>query len=167
MQLRPLAANDLDLVAMWMGDKDNYQWLDFGAGLQVLTAPSLAVMSRRDINYLRLFTSEAHDRPIGAVALSNMATAFGSATLWYVLGDKAYAGHGYTRCAVGRLLARGFGELGLTSVNAWAVETNPASVRILQKNGFRLIGRQRRCHLLNGELHDRLLFDLLATEHRP
>jgi RimJ/RimL family protein N-acetyltransferase len=89
-----------------------------------------------------------------------------SATLWYVLGNKAFEGRGHTKQAARKMLEEGFGELGLHSVNAWVVETNQASIRILERIGFRLLGMQRECHLLDGVLRDRLLYDLLATEFR-
>ena len=31
--------------------------------------------------------------------------------------------------------------------------------------GFKFIGRQRRCHVVDGRVCDRLWFDLLASEH--
>jgi RimJ/RimL family protein N-acetyltransferase len=165
MHLRPLETDDLETVAGWMALEENSQWLDFGGGRQVLTAASLALMRQRDLHCLRLFTSDEGDPPIGIVALSNLIESFKSGTLWYVLGNKRYSGHGYTSRAVSDMLSIGFGQLKLESVNAWAVAKNTASVRVLEKNGFSLIGRQRRCHLIGRQLQDRLLFDLLSEEH--
>lgn len=165
MKLRALEKDDLEVVAHWMAEEENYRWLDFGAGQQILTASALAVVRQREIHCLKLYTADTDEHPLGVVALSNIAPAFKSATLWYVLGDKRYAGHGHTSRAVARMLTLGFRELALESVNAWVVETNAASIRILKKNGFRLIGRQRRCHWVGGGLRDRLLFDILVTEH--
>ena len=67
--------------------------------------------------------------------------------------------------AMPMLLAHAFGQMGLESVQAWAVETNTASIRIIKRLNFRYVGRLRRCHAMNGRLYDRLLFDLLADEH--
>jgi RimJ/RimL family protein N-acetyltransferase len=58
-----------------------------------------------------------------------------------------------------------FRDLGLHTVNTWVVEHNP-SLRIIERLGFRLIGRQRQSHCIDGRAYDRLLFDLLASEHR-
>jgi RimJ/RimL family protein N-acetyltransferase len=165
MRLEPLSDSNLEAAAGWMGAKENYQWLDFGAGLQVLTAVALKVMSQRDLHLLRVFTSDEGDRPIGIVALSNIAEGFKTATLWYVLGEKGCGGRGFTSRAVSGILALGFRERGLQAVNAWVVDSNEPSRRVLVRNGFRLIGRQRQCHAIEGRLHDRLLFDLLAHEH--
>jgi RimJ/RimL family protein N-acetyltransferase len=114
---------------------------------------------------LRVFTPDDDATPIGLVGLSNIAPAFRTATLWYVLGDKTYAGRGYTSRAVAGLLALAFTTLGLESLSAWAVEDNAPSIHVLRRNGFRPIGRQRQCHVIDGCPRDRLLFDLLASEH--
>ena len=64
------------------------------------------------------------------------------------------------------ILTMGFKVLGLQAINAWTVESNGPSIRVLEQNQFRLIGRQRRCHYIDGFPFDRLLFDLLAEEHK-
>jgi len=166
MELRPLRHNDIKLVSEWMSEKANYQWLDFGAGRQILNAASIMVMSKRPLHCFRLFAPSGHGAAAGLVALSNITATFKSARLWYVLGDKRQSGRGYTSNAVGKMLTLAFTELELETVNAWALEQNKASIRVLTKNGFRLIGRQRRCHAVDGELLDRLWFDILASEHQ-
>ena len=151
--------------AGWLADAANARWLDFGAGVQTLTAPALILMTRRPNHLLRVFTADGEDEAAGLVAFSDIVRPAGTARLWYVLGAKGHAGRGLTTRAVSRLLTVGFTELGLVAVNAWAVDGNAASVRVLERNGFRLVGRQRRCHVMDGRRHDRLLYDLLAEEH--
>jgi RimJ/RimL family protein N-acetyltransferase len=166
VHLSPLEKSHLELVVGWLNDEDNYKWLDFGAGRQILSAPAIAAMRQRELHCLRLFSPSRSEGPVGIVAISDIAANFRSGTLWYVLGDKTAGGKGYTSLATGAMLDLAFGELGLESVNAWAVENNTPSIRVLQKHGFRLIGKQRSCHLVDGMLRGRLLFDLLAEEHR-
>lgn len=165
LRLEPLDDRAIELAATWLGEEENYKWLDFGHGKQRIGALALKLMSQRDIHLLRAFTEGSGSQPIGVVALSDIARAFGTATLWYVLGEKAYARHGYTTEAVYLLLDVGFRELGLRSVQAWTVEANRASVRVLERNGFSLAGRLRQCHVVDGIPQDRLLFDLLAEEY--
>ena len=57
-----------------------------------------------------------------------------------------------------------FRELGLHAINTWIVDGNP-SRRLIERVNFRFIGRQRQCHYIDGECRDRLLYDLLASEH--
>ena len=165
MELQPLEDQDIPLVAEWMAKPENHCWLRFGPGVHTVGAATLKLMARRDLHMLRLFTAEAEGPPIGIVALSEVDRAFKTATLWYVLGEAAYRGHGFASRAVKELLTEGF-NAGLVAVNAWAVDANVPSIRVLERNQFRLIGRQRMCHWMDGRPHDRLLFDLIASEHR-
>lgn len=166
MRLEPLADGLLPVVEAWLADEANSRWLDFGAGVQRLGSGALKIMAQREVHCLRVFWADGASEPSGLVALGNIARRFRTATVWYVLGDKRQAGRGHTTRAVGCLLDVAFGPLALEAVNAWAVESNTASIRVLTANGFRPIGRQRRCHVIDGRVADRLLFDRLASEPR-
>lgn len=166
MKLLPLYAPDVfELVAGWLARKENYQWLDFGNGLQVITPTLLKVMVQRETHFLRAYTSNRDGTPIGLVGLNSINTAFRSATFWGLSGDKSFGNRGFSTYASSRLMSIAFSELGLESVNTWAVEHNP-SIRTIERLGFREIGRLRRCHWIDGRPYDRRLFDLLAGEHR-
>lgn len=166
MELRPLDNDGCWLAACWLAEKQNHQWLDFGNGVQALEASSLKVMAQRELHLLRLFTTDGDDSPIGLVALSNIDPNFRTANLWFLLGDKGHARQGYTARAVSKMLTQGFGELGLEAVNAWAVDRNTASIKTIQRNSFRPVGRLRQCHYIDGQPCDRLLFDILKSEHQ-
>lgn len=167
MILRPVERADHETIVGWLGQDENARWLDFGGGNQQMNHVLFQLMARRESNVYRVFTADGDDAPIGMVALSDLSRNFRTAMLWYVLGDKRWSGRGYTTRAVARLLTLAFTDLELWAVNAWAVEANRASIRVLERNHFRLIGRQRQCHCIEGKALDRLLFDLLAPEHRP
>lgn len=149
----------------WLSQKDNYQWLDFGDGRQLVSPEWLKIGMQRGRHVLRVFTSDVDDAPVGVVGLSSVNPYFKTATLWVVLGDKSYAGRGYASRAVSRMLTLGFSELGLRSINTWIVEHNP-SIRVAERVRFRPMGRQRQCHQIDGRPYDRLWFDLLASEHQ-
>ncbi len=166
MKLRPIdRAGLFRTVAEWLSLKENYQWLDFGNGRQILTPEWLKIMTQRDTEILRAFTSDHDDTPIGVVGLTNIDRAFRTARIWVVAGDTSFRARGYATRAASRLLTYGFETVGLNVVNTWIVEHNP-SLRIAQRLQFRLIGRQRQCHLIDGVAYDRLWFDLLANEHK-
>ena len=166
MKLLPLATSGiLDLVAGWLAQKENYQWLDFGNGRQIVTPALLKIMAQRDAHFLRVYTWGRDDRPIGIVGLNSVDRAFKTGTLWAVAGEKSFSNRGYVSLASSKLLTLAFRGLGLHVVDTWIVDRNP-SVRSLERLNFRFIGRQRQCHIIDGRPYDRLLFDLLATEHR-
>ena len=149
MKLLPLDSSELlELVGDWLGKEENAKWLDFGSGVQAPTPAMLRIMTQRGLHVLRVYTGGVDEAPVGVVGLSNVDRRFKTATAWAVLGNKRYGG-----CP--------------TAANAWTVEINVAARRVLEQLGFQPIGRQRHCHLIDGRAYDRLLFDLLASEHRP
>jgi len=155
----------LNLAAGWLAQKENYQWLDFGGGRQVVTPALLKIMAQRDTHFIRMYTSDRDDAPIGIGGLNNVDRVNKTATFWGLSGDKSFRSRGYATLAASMFLSLAFRELGLHSVNTWVVDHN-SSLRIGERLNYNFVGRLRQCHLIDGRLHDRLLFDLLASEHR-
>lgn len=167
MQLLPLDKPELiNLAADWLNEPGNYKWLDFGNGMQRVSAASLKIMTQREIHVLRAFTADDDKTPIGLIGLSNVDPNFKTAAIWIVLGDKQYSAKRYPIRASSKLLAFAFGELGLNAVQAWCVECNHASARLIRRLNFQPIGRQRRAHQIDGQIYDRLWFDLLPSEFK-
>ena len=165
MEMKPLESSNIGVVAGWLSDPHNYKWLDFGNRIQRLSPAVLKLMSTKPKHCLNFYSSSGGEHPIGLVGLTNIDKHFNTAVLWYVLGDKMFANQGYTTAAVWKLLGIGFNELGLRAISAWAVETNHPSIRVLEKTRFRYIGKQRACHVVDGAVVDRLLFDLVSEEY--
>jgi RimJ/RimL family protein N-acetyltransferase len=167
MKLLTIAPSNDGPVNRWLTQRENFQWLDFGCGRQELTSLAIKMMMAKATNLVRLFTDDEDEDPIGIVALCNISEVFRTGMLWYVLGEKALSGRRYTARAVNEILTLGFCQMGLRSVTAWAVESNTASLRILEINHFKLMGRQRLAHQVADRIYDRLHFDLTAEEHQP
>jgi RimJ/RimL family protein N-acetyltransferase len=166
MKLLPLDRPELlELVAGWLARKENNQWLDFGNGRQPITPTLLKIMAQRETHVLRAYTSDRDDILIGVVGLNSVDRAFKTATFWGVSGDKSFRNRGYSTIASSKLMTLAFRDLGLHAVNTWAAEHNP-SLRTIERLGFRFVGKLRQCHYIDGRPYDRLLFDLLASEHR-
>src|SRR5688572_1752981 len=164
-RLKPLDSPELiQTVARWLAEKENHRWLQFGDGKHVLTPTLLKIMTQKDTHVLRVYTSET-DAPLGIVGLDEVNRNFKTARIWVVAGEKNRCGRGYATQAVSQMLTLAFRDLGLHAVNTWIVENNP-SVRVAEHVGFRFVGRQRQCHWMDGVAYDRLLFDLLASEHK-
>src|SRR5438876_4367839 len=93
MKLLPLDSPKLiELVASCLGKPENYKWLDFGNGVQVLTPVTLRIMTQREIQVIRAYTADHGDVPVGVVGLTNVDRKFKTASLWAVLGNKRYGG---------------------------------------------------------------------------
>jgi len=166
MKLLPLDSPELiELAASWLAREENYRWLDFGAGRQVVTPALLKVMAQRDSHFIRIYTDDTDDTPIGIAALNNVDRTFRTGTLWGAAGERSFRSRGYGTLGGSRLLTLAFRELGLHAINTWVADGNP-SRRLVERLHFRYVGRMRECHYMDGKPYDRLFFDLLASEHR-
>jgi RimJ/RimL family protein N-acetyltransferase len=168
MRIRPAADRDLELIVGWLAQPRIARWLDFGS-----ERPPTALGLKYALGQggTRLFTyapaDPAQAAPVGVVGLSSIQPRFRTALLWYALGEPRFAGRGLTARAAAEVVRIGFEELDLRAINAWVVDGNEASVRILESIGFQRIGRQRQCHRIDSQPRDRLLFDIMASEFTP
>jgi [ribosomal protein S5]-alanine N-acetyltransferase len=78
--------------------------------------------------------------------------------------DQARSGRGLATRAVAAALEHAFGELGLHRVEAGTAVANVASQRVLEHNGFTLVGTLRRHLLVRGVWTDHLLWERLADD---
>ncbi len=77
-----------------------------------------------------------------------------------------YWGKGYVSEAVKLILEYAFKYLNLVKVYAHVVSGNKASARVLEKNGFKLVGKYRKhLHIPNEGYKDVLVYDLLREEY--
>ncbi len=77
---------------------------------------------------------------------------------------RAYWGQGLATRATRAAIDFGFGSLGLTRIQATVMEGHAASVRVLEKCGFRKEGVLRDYRLCRGVLKDFGMFALLRRE---
>ena len=160
--IRELRPDDLGLVAAWLSRNEINRWLTAQWRNRVVSTTCLAIALRNSKN--RFFLVHCGGKPCGLVALADIDLADATAMVWYALGDSAFSKRGIASEAVKQLIRKSFHELKLESLYAWIMEDNAASARVLQKVGFREIGRIRRAVSSNGRQVDRIYFDLIASE---
>ena len=120
--------------------------------------------ARDDHGYAFFVLEVVTGRLTGGVTLSNVRRGVTqSATLGYWMGAP-YAGHGTMTNAVALLIPYVFQELRLHRLEAATQPINPASIRVLEKNGFQREGYARRYLKINGDWHDHALYGLLADD---
>jgi len=103
---------------------------------------------------------------IGFAHLGEIERAQGRCKLGYLIGEKELWGRGFATEAVRAAVAHAFGPLGLRRIGAGVYATNPASIRVLEKVGFRREG-VLRSHVRRGDAFvDEILFGILAGEQR-
>jgi RimJ/RimL family protein N-acetyltransferase len=84
-----------------------------------------------------------------------------SAEIGYWLGEE-YWGRGIATEAVRTVTEWGFENLGLVRIHALVFESNPASVRVLEKAGFEVEGRMRSAVVKRGRVMDQILLSIIA-----
>ncbi|MDH5018836.1 GNAT family N-acetyltransferase [Halobacterium rubrum] len=82
--------------------------------------------------------------------------------MYWVLPE--HQGNGYVTEATELFLDYAFRECGYHKVTARALETNAASIAVLEKLGFQREGTLRDDHFVDGDLVDAHAFGLLADE---
>lgn len=101
---------------------------------------------------------------IGRANLNNVVRGvFDNAYLGYFMSE-AFNGKGYMTEAVYQLIRLAFQELGLHRIQAATLTNNQASIRVLQKNGFRQEGEAKRYLKINGKWEDHYLFAITSEE---
>jgi len=100
----------------------------------------------------------AGDELVGYANLNAVVRGvFQNAYLGYAVGAAAN-GRGYATDAVREVARVGFAELGLHRIQAAAIPRNTASIRVLEKAGFRREGLAERYLLIAGTWEDHVLF---------
>ena len=119
------------------------------------------------IRPIRSSCSAAEDNAlVGGLTLANIRRGVAQAgSLGYWIGAP-YARQGYMTAAVRALLPFAFDALRLHRLEAACIPTNAASVRLLEKTGFRREGYARAYLCINGIWQDHLLYARLQTDPR-
>lgn len=121
---------------------------------------------REDLGYAFFLLREIDDRLLGGITLSNVRRGVTqAAAVGYWVGQP-YAGRGYMTKALSGIVGFAFDELKLHRIEAACMPTNQASIRVLEKNGFRREGLARRYLKINGVWQDHLLYAILADDPR-
>jgi [ribosomal protein S5]-alanine N-acetyltransferase len=104
---------------------------------------------------------------IGVVALTEVLRGpIQSCYIGYYL-DKEHNGRGYATEAVRLAVAFAFDELKLHRLEAGVMPHNHASLRVLQKCGFRREGVARKSVEIDGVWQDHQMLAILAEDERP
>jgi ribosomal-protein-alanine N-acetyltransferase len=101
---------------------------------------------------------------LGGITLSNVTRGMTqTATLGYWIGRR-HAGRGYMTNAVRAIVPFAFGSLRLHRLEAACLAHNTASMRLLERIGFRREGLARGLVCINGRWQDHIVFALLSDD---
>lgn len=175
--VRPLRTRD---GAAWVEARQrNQQWLSPWEGTPEAQPCASWVDRHSSAVYsamLRQFRREAragrllpfgvtyHGRIIGQVTVGTVVRgAFDSATVGYWL-DSAVAGRGIMPVALGLVVDHCFGPVGLHRIEANVRPENTASLRVLEKLGFRREGLHQHYLYIDGAWRDHVCYALTRED---
>jgi ribosomal-protein-alanine N-acetyltransferase len=122
---------------------------------------------RSDIAYPYFVFRKGDNCLVGGLTLANIRRGCAQAgSLGYWMGAP-YAGQGYMTDAVNAILPFAFGALRLHRVEAACIPGNVASIRLLEKTGFKREGFARQYLCIDGVWQDHLLFARLQDDPPP
>lgn len=162
--LREPDSNDVNDIAIWLADPDISRWFDFGQGRQTLPVLAVQLMMQTGRHRLRVFGATGHKLAGGLVAVSDLTHSFGTGSFWVLRDNRRPACQNMTFVASTMLLREAFETDRLHCITAWAVDCNMRSRHLLERIGFRTIGLQRDCHVMQGSRFGRVLYDLLPGD---
>jgi [ribosomal protein S5]-alanine N-acetyltransferase len=120
--------------------------------------------AREDLGYSFLVLRDADDELLGGLTLSNVRRGVTqAAVLGYWLG-LPFVRRGYMTEAVAAVAAFAFEELRLHRLEAATMPTNAASIRVLERNGFKREGLAERLLKINGTWEDHVLHALVVED---
>ncbi|MGE0629658.1 MAG: GNAT family N-acetyltransferase [Hyphomicrobiaceae bacterium] len=120
--------------------------------------------AREGVGYAYFIFRADDERLLGGLTLSNVRRGVSqSASLGYWLGEP-YVRRGYMSAAVEAIARFGFEDLDLHRIEAACLPVNEASIRVLERCGFRREGLARRYLKINGEWQDHLLYARLDED---
>jgi ribosomal-protein-alanine N-acetyltransferase len=121
---------------------------------------------REDVGYALFIYATATNTLVGGLTLCNVRRGVTqSCTLGYWIGAN-HAQQGYMTAAVRAVVPFVFDSLELHRLEAACLPTNTASIRLLEKTGFKSEGLARRYLRINGAWQDHLLYALLDSDMR-
>lgn len=152
-----------DLAAQWLSDDEINCWLTSEWRGQRVNARLITILLRSKKNRLLMVCHEG--KPCGLVGFSELDETDRVAMIWYLLGQRTQGSKGVISTAVSQALRVAFRDYKLSCVYAWIIEDNHGSRRVLEKNGFRELGRIRSATRRGDNQLDRIYFDITSQDY--
>jgi len=122
---------------------------------------------RGDLAYPFFVFRKDDNALVGGLTLANVRRGCAqAASLGYWMGVP-YARRGHMTAAVNAVLPFAFGTLRLHRIEAACIPANAASIRLLEKTGFRREGFARQYLCIDGVWQDHLLYARLRLDPAP
>jgi ribosomal-protein-alanine N-acetyltransferase len=175
VNLRPLVVEDAAAVLdVWLRNKEFLAPFepDRPPEFGTLGGQSAAILrdiddAREDRSYVFGIFLNSTDELIGRISLSKIVRhSFQNGVCGYFC-DRPHNGRGHTTEAVRLIVRFAFEELGLHRIEAGVMPHNIASIRVLEKAGFRREGLMIRYLKIDGAWRDHISFAITTEDLYP
>jgi RimJ/RimL family protein N-acetyltransferase len=167
IRLRPIASTDVDAMYMVFSNPEVMRYWSTPPLPNKVAAEELVSEILNDIARGKMMkwgiARRADDFVIGTTTLFNLDRDNGRAELGYALGREHW-GNGFMTEALQALLEYAFEELKLRRLEADVDPRNAASIRTLERLGFKREGFLRERWHVADEIQDALFYGLLKRE---
>lgn len=122
------------------------------------------IFNNNDQFYL-MFCTKGDQRQVGYIALTNIDHINKKAEFGAISIDKEHSGKGYGTEATRLLAKHAFEELGLNMAYAYCKEDSKASLKILEKIGFKIDGLIRDYVFKQNKFHNVYICTMLKSDY--
>lgn len=160
--LRPWRSGDEESVALhannkkiWMNVRDHFPYPYTMADARRWVFHASTVLTDK------VFAIDIDGCAVGSIGLVAKEDVYRtSMEIGYWLGEEFW-GRGISTEAVGAITKYGFGHFDIGRIFADIFEWNPASGRVLEKNGYVLEARLKKAIIKDGKISDVLIYSIL------
>lgn len=161
--LSPMNPEDTDIYTKWLNHTEVRLLLGIEGNIsQCSQRDVLEKMARAEHNFS--IVRQSDERLLGSCSLKGVNHQHRNAWLGMFIGDDEMMSHGYGSQALALLLKYAFDEVNLCNVSLNVYAYNQRAIHVYEKVGFRLIGRRRESHIVQGRAYDEIQMDILPHE---
>lgn len=166
LRLRPLKESDASAIQNLGNNKEIWRWVRDRFPHPFTLEDARDYLDRLSNNKLRFYRAiEFEDKVVGVIGLRKREYIYRfSCELGYWIGQP-YWNMGFATQAVKTMLSIAFDEWEMERVDAYTMQGNDASQRVLEKAEFTYEGVMRKGLYKDGEFHDQLFFSILKDEY--
>jgi ribosomal-protein-alanine N-acetyltransferase len=161
--LRPLAASDAEDVYEYASNPDVTRFVRFETHASKDATRAYLEKTTREKPYVWGITLREGGKLIGSCGFVEISSEHRRAELGYVVNPK-FRGQGFVPEAVRAVVRFGFEHLNFNRIQAITDPANKASIRVLEKCGFKFEGALRNYEFIKGRFMDSNMFSILRNE---
>lgn len=168
VRLRPIWKKDIKYFLQWFNDMAVARYLGSNhimmESAEEKWIENLASATDRIVLMIEARTAKNKCKPIGTCGFHNIKQHDQRAEFGIAIGDKKSWGKGYGTEAAALMIEYGFNNRNFNCIASFAFTSNAGSIRLHEKLGFHVDGRQRAKAFINGQFCDDIAFSLLRSE---